>query len=90
MDTSQEYIKDHGGVIPLKPRGLVIHGRSDGWGVEEWESFRLLNDELHTVQVITFDHVLKQGKRMLAVMQPEDDEPPLEEIEEIDLDDIPF
>ena len=31
---SAEYIADHGGVVPLKPRGLVVHGRSNGWGVD--------------------------------------------------------
>jgi hypothetical protein len=87
---SREYIDDHGGVIPLKPRGLVIHGRSKAWGVEEWESFRLLNDVLHNVQVITFDHLLKQGERILAVMQVSDNEYPIEEVEENDPDDIPF
>lgn len=85
-----EYIEDHGGVVPLKPRGLVIHGRSNDWGIDEWEAFRLLNDELHTVQVITFDHLYKQAQRMLAVMEIEEENIPLEEIEEINPEDIPF
>jgi hypothetical protein len=36
---SAEYIKDHGGIVPLKPRGLVIQGRSDDWTREEWNRF---------------------------------------------------
>lgn len=83
-----DYIKDHGGVIPLKPRGLIIHGRSLNWRAEEWESFRLLNDELHSVQVITFDHLFKQAERMLAVMEIKDENPLVEE--EINADDFPF
>ena len=85
----KEYIDDHKGVIPLKPRGIVIHGRSNEWGEEEWEAFRLLNDELHTIQVLTFDHLLAQAERMLAVMQVKDENPALEEVE-ITADDIPF
>lgn len=85
-----EYIKDHDGVVPLKPRGLVVHGRSNKWGAEEWEAFRLLNDELHTVQVITFDHLLKQAEKILAVMQVREENPPLEDVGEINPDDIPF
>lgn len=89
---SKEYIQDHAGIVPLKPRGLVIQGRSNDWGVEEWEAFRLLNDELHSVQVLTFDHLLKQAERMLAVMKISDDNPPLEEldIDQINMEDLPF
>lgn len=85
-----EYIKDHGGVVPLKPRGLVVHGRSNDWKEEEWEAFRLLNDELHTVQVLTFDHLLKQAERILAVMEVRDENPSPIEIDDINPEDIPF
>lgn len=89
---SADYANDHGGVVPLKPRGLIIHGRSTGWKKEEWEAFRLLNDELHTVQVITFDHLLRQADRMLAVMNIRDENPTPEDIEVDDLsaEDFPF
>jgi hypothetical protein len=92
MVDSAEYIKDHGGIVPLKPRGLVIQGRSDDWTREEWESFRLLNDELHSVQVITFDHLLQQAERMLAVMKvSEENQPGVDlDIDEICMDDPPF
>ena len=85
-----DYIKDHGGVVPLKPRGLVIHGRSHNWGEEEWEAFRLLNDELHTVQVMTFDHLSKQAGRILAVMEIKDENPVPIEVDDINIGDIPF
>ena len=56
------------------------------------ESFRLLNDELHSVQVITFDHLLQQAERMLAVMKvPEENQPGADlDIDEICMDDPPF
>lgn len=88
--SDSDYIKDHGGVIPLKPRGLVVHGRSNGWKDEEWEAFRLLNDRLHTVQVITFDHLSKQARRILTVMEVRDENPVPVDVDEIDIDDIPF
>jgi hypothetical protein len=55
------------GIKPLKPRGLVIHGRSNDWGDSEWQAFRLLNDELHGIQVMTFDHLLAQAKRAVTL-----------------------
>lgn len=85
-----DYIRDHDGAIPLKPRGIVIHGKSQDWKEEEWEAYRLLNDELHTVQVLTFDQLLAQAERLIAIMQVPDENPTLQEVEEIDPMDIPF
>lgn len=60
--------------------------------MEEWEAFRLLNDQLHTVQVMTFDHLLRQAERMLVVMNISQQNPPPEDIEigEIPPEDFPF
>jgi hypothetical protein len=85
-----DYIKDHGGVVPLKPRGLVIHGRSNDWKNDEWEAYRLLNDELHTVQILSFDQLYKRAERMLAVMEIVDENPIPVEVDEINPEDIPF
>jgi hypothetical protein len=60
--SNTDFLKTHG-VNPLKPRGLVVHGRSHTWGDEEWSAFRLLNDNLHGIQVMTFDHLLAQARR---------------------------
>ena len=89
---SEDYMRDHGGIKPLKPRGLIIQGRSSEWGGGEWEAFRLLNDELHSIQVMTFDHLLQQAERMLVVMKAPDGNPRLEIVDpsEIDDEDIPF
>lgn len=59
------------GVTPLKPRGLVVTGRSKDWETEQWTAFRLLNDSLHGIQAMTFDHLLVQGKRMLSMTTAE-------------------
>lgn len=61
-----DFLKTHG-VKPLKPRGLVVHGRSIDWGDREWQEFRLLNDRLHGIQVITFDHLLEQARRSVEL-----------------------
>ena len=86
----KEYIHDHDGVVPLKPRGIIVHGRSNKWKEDEWEAFRLLNDELHTVQAITFDHLFAQAECMLAVMDISDENPSPVEVSDIDPDDFPF
>jgi Domain of unknown function (DUF4263) len=68
--TNSDYIKDHQGVVPLKPRGIVVHGRSNTWTEAHWYAFRLLNDELHGIQVITFDHLLQRAKKSLDMFRP--------------------
>lgn len=83
---SDDYIKDHGGIIPVKPKGLIIHGRSNDWEEYEWEAFRLLNDELHNIQIITFDILLERAKNILKIMEAESSP----KVEEETPDNIPF
>lgn len=69
---STDYINAHGGIIPMKPKGLVVHGRSVDWEESEWEAFRLLNDNLHNIQIITFDVLLERAKNVLKIMEVEE------------------
>ena len=70
--------------MPLKSRGVVVHGRNDTWTKAHWYAFRLLNDELHGIQVITFDHLLERAKKSLDMFRPP------AEGEVSDFDDVPF
>lgn len=63
-----DFIRDHGGRVPLKPRGLVVVGRSNNWTEVEWTAYRLLNDRLHGVQVITYDILLERANRALKML----------------------
>jgi len=66
---SEDFRQAHGGIKALKPRGLVVIGRSNHWGDKEWQAFRLLNDELHGVQVITFDILLSRAKKSVELFK---------------------
>ncbi len=57
-----DFIQDHG-CMPLKPRGVLIIGRSNDWDDDLWKAYRLFNDELHGVQVITFDQLRERAQR---------------------------
>ena len=87
---STDYVKDHGGVIPLKPKGLIVHGRSSNWQSSEWEAFRLLNDGLHNIQIITFDILLGRASRILQVMEAEQGVDQKEIVEETNIGDVSF
>jgi len=66
---SEDFRQAHGGVKPLKPQGLVIIGRSHQWGEKEWQAYRLLNDELHGVQVITYDILLSRARKSVELFR---------------------
>lgn len=55
------------GVPTVKPRGLLIFGRSNGWTQEQRESYRVLNAGYHNLSIMTFDHVLARAERALGL-----------------------
>lgn len=68
---SKSWAESHEGIYPIKPKCLVVHGRSNQWSAGEAEAYRLLNDRLHGIIVITFDHLLLRAKQTLEVFNPE-------------------
>ena len=64
---------DH--VKTIKPRCILIFGRSNDWDSERSESYRILNSSFHNLTVLTYDHVLDRARRLLKhdeESQPED------------------
>lgn len=56
------------GVKTIKPRCVLIYGRSDDWNEEQMESFRILNSNYHNLTIMTYDQILARAERM--VKQP--------------------
>jgi hypothetical protein len=52
-------------VRTLKPRCVLIYGRSDEWNTDQQESFRILNSNFHNLSIMTYDHVLERARRMV-------------------------
>lgn len=53
------------GVRTVKPRCILIFGRSDQWSEAECEAYRILNAGFHNLTVMTYDHVLARAKRII-------------------------
>jgi hypothetical protein len=53
---------DH--VKTIKPRCLLIFGRSHGWDNEQRESYRILNSSFHNLTILTYDHVLERARSL--------------------------
>jgi hypothetical protein len=66
-----DWCRKHNCETPVKPKCTAILGRSLNWNIEEKTAFRLLNDSLHGVEIITFDHLYNRGERLLDCMEKE-------------------
>ena len=56
--------------MTVKPRCVLIFGRSQDWNSEQMEAYRIFNASFHTLVTMTYDHVLECDKRMLILHQP--------------------
>jgi hypothetical protein len=79
---SQKFIERVGGVRTVKPRCVLVFGRSNNWNDDERRAFRILNASYHNLSIMTYDHVLSRAKRIVG--------PPADDTASIDDDDIPF
>lgn len=63
---SIKFLERVDGVRTIKPRCVLIFGRSNVWDIEQKESFRLLNSNYHNLNIMTYDHVLERAKRIIT------------------------
>lgn len=56
----------------IKPRCVLIFGRSNGWNEEQKEAYRILNSNYHNLTVLTFDHVLERARRIIDLKKSGD------------------
>ncbi|MDA3872319.1 MAG: DUF4263 domain-containing protein [Candidatus Marinimicrobia bacterium] len=92
---SQKFLDQVEGVKTVKPRCVLIFGRSNNWNKEQKESYRLLNSSYHSLSIMTYDHVLERASRIIEIQNPRN---PLKEknknnssLQETDkYDDAPF
>jgi 23S rRNA pseudoU1915 N3-methylase RlmH len=83
---SVKFAERVGNIKTIKPRCILIFGRSNGWDNEQREAYRILNASYHNLSIMTYDHVLARAQRILGI-QPT----VVEKIEEeMNPDDIPF
>ena len=64
---SEKFRERVSGVRTVKPRCILIFGRSQGWNEKQAEAYRILNAGFHNLTVLTYDHVLDRARRILGV-----------------------
>ena len=79
---SQKFIEQVGGVRAVKPRCVLVFGRSHDWNDDECRAFRILNASYHNLSIMTYDHVLSRARRIVGL--------PVNKNGFVKDDDIPF
>ncbi len=64
---SVKFLNRTGHVPVVKPRAVLIYGRSNDWDMEKKEAYRILNSCYHNITILTYDHVLERAKKILEV-----------------------
>lgn len=64
-----------GNIKTIKPRCILIFGRSNNWNDKQKEAYRILNSGYHNLTIMTYDHVLIRAKRILETNNETDEFP---------------
>lgn len=56
-----------GGIKTVKPRCVLIFGRSNDWNEKQIEAYRILNSSFHNLTILTYDHVLVRARRICGM-----------------------
>lgn len=64
---SLKFIQRTKGTKVIKPRCLLIYGRSNDWNEEQQEAYRILNASYNQITILTYDHLLLRAKNILGI-----------------------
>lgn len=51
----------------VKPRSVLIFGRSNDWTKEQKQAYRILVSSYQNISILTYDHVLDRAKRITGI-----------------------
>lgn len=69
-DFADKGLLDHKEVVAYHPRATIVIGRSHDWSEEQQRALHGLNRRMNGITVMTYDHLLAQGERLLEMMAP--------------------
>ncbi len=68
----------------VKPRCILVFGRSEDWNDEQREAYRILNASYNQLSILTYDHLLCRAKNVLGITKSN-----LSDLVDVD-DELPF
>jgi hypothetical protein len=66
---SNKFLARVDGVKTVKPRCVLVFGRSVDWTEEQCEAYRILNASFHNITILTYDHVLSRAERSVDIAE---------------------
>ncbi len=84
-------LQDHPEIVAYHPRATIVIGRTTKWNDDGSRALHGLNRRLVDITVMTYDHLLAQGERIVEMLStaPPDDDVELD-LEHLDPDEVPF
>ena len=58
----------------VKPQCMLVYGRSNDWGENEYKALRILNAAHHQLHIITYDQLLTRAKQLLGDENQDEDD----------------
>ncbi len=55
------------GIRTVKPRCVLVFGRSNDWNAKQAEAYRIFNSAFHNLTLLTYDHVLARARRICGI-----------------------
>lgn len=87
---SVKFLERVDNVKTIKPRCILIFGRSNDWNEDQKEAYRILNSGYHNLTILTYNHVLARAKKMIDFHEIEDSQTLQEDLDDAEYDDLPF
>lgn len=66
-------LRDNPEIVAYHPRATIIIGRSNTWDQSKHRALYGLNSRMNGVSVLTYDHLLRQGKRLIEILRNDED-----------------
>jgi hypothetical protein len=66
---SVKFLERVGHVKTIKPRCILIFGRSHNWNNKQREAYRILNSNYYNLTIMTYDHVLERARRIVGLKE---------------------
>lgn len=62
-------LRDNREIVAYHPRATIVIGRSNNWSEEMHKALHGLNSRMNGISILTYDHLLLQGKRLIEMLQ---------------------
>ncbi len=64
---SAKFLERTNGTKIIKPRCLLVFGRSNDWSKDKQKAFRILNSSYTQISIMTYDHLLSRANSILGI-----------------------